>query len=225
VSGTLVMSQATYVAARAGIVTHVVDVHWKIANPHAFAGLVTYEELAADAVPVPQLGPGARGLSDAHALLVACVHRVAHHYDADVLIWLYDIHLIVSRITPTEWTRFVRLAARGGVWQISRRSLERTQAAFGTGLPDMDAAGMRVDEATEAATAAFLDARRRPVERVMADLRALPRWRDRVRLVREHVFPSATYMRGRYAPSSTAPLPVLYARRVLRGARKWLARP
>jgi hypothetical protein len=29
-------------------------------------------------------------------------------------------------------------------------------------------------------------------------------------------------MRGVYAPSSAAPLPLLYARRLLRGGRKWL---
>jgi hypothetical protein len=45
-----------------------------------------------------------------------------------------------------------------------------------------------------------------------------------VRLVRQHLFPSAHYMRGVYAPASTAPLPVLYARRAWRGARRWLAR-
>jgi hypothetical protein len=57
---------------------------------------------------------------------------------------------------------------------------------------------------------------------VLDDLRTLSRWRDRWRLVREHAFPPATYMRRVYALSSAAPLPLLYARRLLRGGRKWL---
>ena len=33
------------------------------------------------------------------ALFVACVHRVAHHDDAIDLLWLWDIHLLASRLS------------------------------------------------------------------------------------------------------------------------------
>jgi hypothetical protein len=46
-----------------------------------------------------------------------------------------------------------------------------------------------------------------------------------LKLARQHVLPPADYMREVYAPASSAPLPWLYARRVWRGARRWLARP
>jgi len=45
-----------------------------------------------------------------------------------------------------------------------------------------------------------------------------------VRLATQHVLPPAAYMREIYAPSSTAPLPWLYARRAWGGARRWLSR-
>ena len=54
------------------------------------------------------------------------------------------------------------------------------------------------------------------------DLAALPTWGSRARLVRQHAFPSASYMRGTYAPGSRLPLMVLYVIRALRGARKWM---
>jgi hypothetical protein len=60
---------------------------------------------------------------------------------------------------------------------------------------------------------------------VVDDLRALPTWADRWRLMREHAFPPVEYMRGVYAPSSRTPLVWLYTRRMLVGARKWLAPP
>lgn len=221
VAGTLVMYQACY-EARA----HVVDVHWKMANPQVFADLISYNDLAAKAVPLPALGVGARGLSDTHALLVACVHRVAHHRDSDRLIWLYDIHLLASRLSPEAWRQFEDLCRSRGVTQVCRHGLARASAAFGTTVPlsMQETRSGRLSEA-EAATSAFLDSGRRHVNQVVGDLRALPSWRDRVRLVGQHVFPSADYMRRSYAPASAAPLAVLYVRRAVAGAWKWIARP
>ena len=42
------------------------------------------------------------------------------------------------------------------------------------------------------------------------------------RLAREHLFPSAEYMRTMYAPYSSAPLSFLYTVRLVRGALKWI---
>jgi len=225
VTGTLLMYQAAYVKRHDGAPRHVVDVHWKIANPQVFADLLSYDELSAAAVPLPALGRGALGLSDLHALLVACVHRVAHHHDADTLIWLYDIHLLASRLTPASWETFIDLVETRGVARICRHSLERAAAEFGTRLPARATAEPRLTQPIkEMVTATYLKRGRPHLGEVVEDLRALPRWRDRLQLVAQHAFPSAEYMRGHYAPTSHAPLAILYARRAIHGARKWLAR-
>jgi hypothetical protein len=226
VEGSLVMYQACYVKGRAQAPTHVVDLHWKIANPQVFADFLSFEEVVEQAVAVPVLGPGAWGLSPVHALLVACVHRVAHHYDASRLVWLYDIHLLASALTTDEWTRFDELARHRGVARVCRRSLDASAEALGTRVPDGVAVIDGADvEKGEQETAAFLGGGRRQVSVVASDLRALPSWRDRARLLSQHAFPSAVYMRSQYAPASSAPLPVLYARRVVRGAWKWFRKP
>jgi len=226
VAGTLVMYQAIFTKGDPDQLAHVVDVHWRVANPQVFADLLTYDELAATAVPVPALGPGAWGPSEPHALLLACVHRVAHHYGADLMHWLYDIHLIASRMTEAEWKVFVALAEERGVASICWQSLADAASDFGTALPALVVAAPHLAHPdVEARTSAFLRGERRHIEQVVSDLRALPTWRDRVRLMTQHVFPSAAYMRTQYAPASSAPLPVLYVRRALHGARKWLARP
>jgi hypothetical protein len=80
------------------------------------------------------------------------------------------------------------------------------------------------DGAASAATSAYLASGRRHVQHVWWDLRSLATWGERSRLMRQHLFPSARYMRQVYAPASQAPLPWLYARRVWHGAQKWLAR-
>jgi len=228
VSGRFVMSQESYVKRRGTQPLHTVDVHWKIANPQVFLGVLSYEDLISSSVPVPQLGASARGLSDVHALLVACVHRVAHHFDSDRLIWLYDIHLIASRLGHAQWTAFSALAVERRVATVCRRSLARAIEAFGADVPSTVLTVLTDASARDAEpTARYLaspSAGLRQVDVLVGDLRALRSWGHRWQLIKEHVFPPARYMRDVYAPSSRAPLSVLYARRAVLGARKWLVR-
>jgi hypothetical protein len=206
---------------------HTVDVHWRIANPQLFAGLLTFDELRAAAIGLPRLSPSARGLSNVHALLLACIHRVAHHFDSDCLVWLYDIHLLAERFTDDEWRELLLTARARRVATICARGLKRAQQAFGTGIPQSVLAGLNAQADGpdgEEPTAAYLSRDRRQVDNFLSDVRALPGWSERIRLIREHLFPSAAYMRGVYAPASRAPLPMLYVRRVWRGARRWLIR-
>jgi hypothetical protein len=225
VTGELLNYQGTFIKWRDGLKLHVFDVHWRIANPQVFAGLLTYEELAARADRIPALGPHARGIAPAAALLLACVHRVAHHFDSDRLIWLYDIHLIATQLTDVEWQEFVALAADRQVAAICWRGLELARRAFGTAIPDVVSTDVRLRApAGREATAVFMAPGRRPFQNVANDLRALPTWGERLRLLWQHVFPSPRYMREVYALSSRAPLPLLYATRVVRGARRWLGR-
>jgi hypothetical protein len=56
-----------------------------------------------------------------------------------------------------------------------------------------------------------------------SDLRALPDWRARARLLQEHLFPSVMYMRARYGVQSNVLVPALYLWRIVRGAPKWLS--
>jgi Uncharacterised nucleotidyltransferase len=225
VGGDLVSHQAQYVKRQGSAAVHAVDLHWKVANPQLFADALGFDELWLARTPLPRLHAAADGLSHTHALALACVHRVAHHYDSPCLIWLYDIHLLAATMSADGWSAFISLAQSRDISRISRQGLVLTANTFGTSIPEgvlnrLQHAG---DLAGEDATAAYLHRTRRPVENLMADMRALPSWSKRIRLVREHLFPSPRYMREVYAPASRAPLPLLYTRRVLHGARKWFA--
>jgi len=223
--GELVTSQAMYVKRRGGEVLHAVDLHWRVANPQVFAGVLTFDELSLYADMLPPLSRGARGLSSVYALLMACVHRVAHHYDTDRLIWLYDIHLIASQLGAGEWQRFAALASDRGVLAVCRQGIARALAAFaGEWKIAAETAMGEPSSVKPEATAAYLEGDRRLAAHLLIDLRALSSWSLRWRLLKDQVFPSAQYMRDTYAPASGAPLPVLYTRRVLHGAKKWLAR-
>jgi len=223
VSGALVSSQRMYVKSFYGSPVHIVDLHWKIANQIAFADMLTFDDVAARATALPRLSRRARGLSDVDALLLACVHRVAHHHDSDCLIWLYDIHLLAGGMAPAGWQAFVSLARDRKMTAICRHSLQRAAALFRTEIPEQVRVAFANTDAQHEPSASYLRANRRPAADIITDLGSLRSWRARWQLVREHLFPSVDYMRGVYAPASGAPLPVLYAHRALHGARKWLA--
>jgi Uncharacterised nucleotidyltransferase len=222
ITGELVVAQATFDRRWGGRLVHTVDVHWKIFNALPFADILTYDELAGRAVAVPSLEASARGLCSVDALVLAAVHRIAHHFDADHLIWLYDIDLIARGLTHEEWREFAALARARKVAAVCRRSLQRAVDRFGTNVPAWIWTDLPSGDAAEGEPTARYLARRTHLGVVLDDLRTLPRWHDRWLLMREHAFPPAAYMRGVYASSSAAPLPLLYVRRLLRGGRKWL---
>lgn len=221
-SAGLVMSQATYVSRAKGQPLHAIDVHWRISNPQVFAEVATYDELLASSVPLPRLAPAALAPAPVWSLLLACVHRVAHHLDQDRLIWLYDIRLLADRLTRDDWDQFVALARARGVAAVSARSLTRAVELLDASVPALAMTALTTFTDAEA-TALYLEPQSR-VQRAAADMRALPSWRGRWQLMHDYVFPPPAYMRGVYAPDSRAPLAVLYARRALAGARRWIKR-
>lgn len=224
-SGDCVLHQRAYVKRLHDAPVHVVDVHWRLANPEVFRHVLSFEQMASCAVAIPALGAAARGLSDVHALLVSCVHRVAHHFDDDRLIWLYDIHLIARRLEAEAWTRFAALAVERRVAAVCRAGLQKAIERFATPVPAWVCRQLAPDAVPGGeVTAAYLTRKRPHVKVVMDDLRALPTWTDRGRLMFDYAFPPVEYMRKIYAPASTTPLVWLYARRMLFGAGKWLAR-
>ena len=122
------------------------------------------------------------------ALLIACIHRAAHHRDAADLIWVYDIHLIAARLTAEEWTRFVDLAVDRQVSQLCARGLQLAADGFHTQIPD----GVRDRlSGKREASSIFLRRDLRGVDRLAADLRALGP-RRAPRLLKEHLFPPAS---------------------------------
>jgi hypothetical protein len=196
------------------------DFHWRIANPALFADALTFEDLESSAGPVPALGQHARAPSDVHSLFLACIHRVAHHYDDDALVWLYDIHLLAPRLDPGGWNQFIELAARTSTRTICAHGLCAARDAFGTSLSSslLERLATEVPEPS----AAFLAPTLRTIDVELSTLRRLPTWRARAELVWQHLFPKPAFILHSYGVKGRAWLPVLYAHRIGRGAFKWL---
>jgi len=223
-AGELVSHQFQYERQnRYGFVDHV-DLHWKVANPHVFADVFSFKELESQAGAIDVLGPNARGPSNAHALILACVHRVAHHHSSDRLIWLYDIHLLARAIGPEDREAFVDLVLGKRLSAVCADGLAQAEACFGTAGPKRWLDRLQTASSKTEPTAAFLGTGRTKLDVLRSDLRALPDWRSKLRIVREHLFPPVAYIRKAYSLSNPASVPFAYAFRIAKGVGKWSRR-
>jgi hypothetical protein len=208
-------------------VVHAFDVHWKISTQSTFADVLTYGELAGEALPVPALGLHARTAPAYQALLLACVHPAMHHRNDDCLVWSMDIHRLVDKCSLAEMGAFAVLAVAKGVAVICAHELRRAAATFGTSVPSdvMSYLEMRIGREP---SAVYLEPSRRWHHELVSNVRGLRDWRSRLALLREIALPPPGYMRRAYGVEdgwfSAAALPVLYLHRGASGAWKVLTR-
>jgi len=206
-----------------------IDLHWKIADPAPFADLISFDELLRAGAAVAVGGPpGCRVPSTGHSLLLACWHLIAHHSrdrgERERLLWLYDIHLLANALTEAGRGVVIEVAARTRTAGVCAAALTTARQQFPS--PGADALLEHLPRsAIDGSMTPYLRGNARRVDLLVADLRALPGWRSQVRLIREHLFPPAAYMRATYPQSSPVLLPFLYARRIVGGARRWFQRP
>jgi hypothetical protein len=223
ISGRLVTSQFHYRRSDSRGIRHACDVHLKIANAQAYANRLSYDELRSEAVRLMRLDPNALAPSAVHSLLIACVHRVAHHYDTPNLLWLFDIHLLAGSLSEAEWERTCRLSDTKQLSLVVLQELARSCEAFGCTVPEKALRRLENAASREPPPPLF-GADTRTVDVVLSDFVVLPTWRARLQLLCEHLFPPRSYMRQRYARCPPALLPLTYAYRVARGAPKWFRR-
>ena len=217
--GDLCTSQLHLARVDSAGIDHQLDIHWRISNVLALAGVLTYADVAARACPLPHVSGEALAPCATHGLLIACVHRVAHHRNSANLLWLYDVALLADSLDEHERAAFAALAAERQVRAVCAASLQRAADAFGGAAADLARRVAPAPGAPAEPTAALLSPRLRLVDLLAADIRSLDSWSKRVQLLREHVFPSRAYMVARYGAGR--PLAWLYLQRIAGGAPKW----
>ena len=214
--GVVLFRQVEFRRRDAHGVVHAFDVHWQISNQERFARMFDDDELWRRAQAVEALGPQARAAGAADALLISCVHPVMHHRDDDRLIWSYDTHVIASAMDAGP----VVIVSRAGKSEGRRRlchGLAQARGHFGTLIPASVGDGLAAAARTFEPSAEYLTPGRSWRDDVAANLRALPDWRARVRLLREMALPSPAYIRRAYSLDRSTLgwilLPALYAHR------------
>jgi hypothetical protein len=220
---------------RRGSLCHVVDLHWAISNRPLFAAMLSFDELARNPVPVASLGDAAATPAPIEALLFACIHRVAHHNDSHLLIWLFDVKLLAERFSSKEWELFIGLANSKQLLAVCRETLAVTAALVGgceEGLQRFRNLGENSGVACEA-SAAYLGGVGSRWRSWALDVKGAAGAAAKLRLIAGHAFPAPEYMREAYGATSLIALVRAYARRAAMGTlrtmtlpltRTWIAR-
>ncbi|WP_159015892.1 nucleotidyltransferase family protein [Cognatiluteimonas profundi] len=173
------------------------DLHWGLNNAPVFARSLGFDELLAASIPLPALGPHARGLSPAHALLHAGMHRAINLYTGvgDSLKWLHDVHLLAQGLAPSDWETVVTLCRERGLGGVCAASLEAAATWFGDATPGF---AMSALQATRHANG--VDGKRLHEWRYMhrMNLKALSSTAQRAAWIWGKVFPTVPHMREMY---------------------------
>lgn len=202
-------------------VHHVLDIHWKIANPQVVADALLFDDLWQRREPAPALGPAGHVPCAVDSIVLACVHRLAHHQGHDRLIWLYDLKLLAASLEDDQWQELATRASSRRVAGLCLDGLRQTRARLDGRLPPGVEAALAAAAPGEPSQAYLAGAvRKRDV--LVSDLTLLRSWRDRFHLLREHALPPAAFIRQRYGINSPWLLPVLYAHRLVTGAYRWV---
>jgi hypothetical protein len=223
--GEWVSSQSSHVLEGPGGVEHSIDLHWRVNNSQVLGALVSHAEIEDQSIPLPALGPASRAPSGPHALLIACLHRVASehapyvvdgvsYFGGDRLIWLLDIDRLVRSLEAGERARFERLVMERGAGRLCAVGIRAATDAFATPggrelASELSAVprGSLVDRYLAAG----------PRGREWLDFRALPGARARLAFLRETFWPDAEYLRAREPARAAWPPALMRARRILLG--------
>lgn len=216
VRGRVILGQFHYERAEASGIEHYFDLHWRIVAPLLVERVLPARRFFQAGEPLPAQGPDAHVPPLPHALLLACVHLVAHHRTRPILLWLYDLRLIADTLDEQGRQAFVDLTREVHCCAIAAHALRMCQECFARPhIADLVTAiesGMPRDEPS----AALLRVRR-PLDTVWMDLRTAG-WRDGARLLREHLLPDREYIRSR---SGGRPLALAYVGRAVLGLKRW----
>ncbi len=94
--------QFTGVWGRESNAAVIFDIHWRMLNAARFARIIGFTEALEHSISIPGMNH-CRTLGAVDSLLLACMHRKgSDRHDEDRLIWLYDIHLLVSNMTAQQ---------------------------------------------------------------------------------------------------------------------------
>ena len=147
------------------------------------------------------------------------VNDVAHR-DGNRLIWLYDIFLLGRTLDDSQWQTLATTARQKGLQEVCLDGLLAAAEAFGAVAPESLLASLRSAKNRSAIPIARFSSS--PWLWELWQIRQLIDWRQRAKLIREHFFPSASYVLEKYRTRNLSLLPLLYLHRAAHGLLKRL---
>lgn len=196
------------------------DLHWRLSTMPLFAFKFEFAELMDASIALPALHPRARSLGPVHALLHACMHRAQNMPGGnhDEPRWLRDIELLIGYFTSAQWQQFLALAVER---KLAAVCLEAIEAAGTTATPNSSAPKPVIQALRSAAAGQGMN---------MAHMhrwtyvqwqcwRAIPAMRQRLRWLRQRLWPTLQYLRHRHGAVARSQF-ALRGARIVAGVRR-----
>jgi hypothetical protein len=190
------------------------DVHWRSNNCSSYARVIGYQEAEKESIPVPGLN-GWRTLSPVHTLLLACMHRAgSSRHDPDRLIWLFDVHLLVSGMSAEELLSFSAKAVSENIQEVCQEAIEKSRLCFATQVSEQVLQILLTPSEPESLGRRFSNSQ---LALIIDDLRQLPSSRSKLEFLREFLLPPGEYLLYRYGKEGRYWIPLLYFRYIFGG--------
>jgi hypothetical protein len=195
---------------------HALDIHSKINDYGFFARLFEYEELRRHSQIIPELNLSISGLNPVWSMAIACIHHATNipQGNADRFIWIYDIHLLASSFDKQQWQELSDLVIEKQIAGICLNTLKISIKLFDTAVPKTILENLFGSGKTEQLQPQKMKTRR---DMYKLDFLNNKGGRNKLRQLREHLFPSASYMKQKYSLDSAIKLPYYYIHRIIRG--------
>ena len=194
-----------------------IDLHWRVNNSNLLAGILSYDEMLEHAVPLPKFSASARAADPIHALIIACFHRANHSssHGWNRLAWLYDIHLLAQSLSAEQWSDVVTTAGAKKMKSALNKALTASQSKFDTAVSDAILRELSDPPQYERVSDYVSSG---PVRSFWLDLRSLEHHSQKLKFVRDVVFPPRIHMEKKYGMKlSSFSLPFFYTKRAVQG--------
>ena len=194
----------------------IIDLHWALSDQPVFHHDFPFEKLWKRSVPLSEDFSRVRRLDPVWSL----IHAVVHYWGSDPKhelprIMLLDITLLWEGLDDAERDRFEVLCLDHGLSGLAARSFKKCMAEFNLDVDADRVRRMRVEGEQQWQTA-LCERNRSAWQNLVLGLRGQPTMSNKVRHLRQVIFPPASYMRRKYPQGSVLGLPGLYLRRVFR---------
>lgn len=216
--GTLVHTQMTYFSTDPQGRDHFFDIHWQILNPVRFRSVLNFSEAWSESLAVPALHPAARTLSHRHHLLLCCCHWVGHHFLSPSPIWESDIELLSKNQSTEWWASVTALFIERKVACIGAAALEFCKDSKGIEIPSF--VFKKLQEISDEPANYFLRPDRNRWRDLLHDISSFPDYRSKIKLLKEHLFPSAEYISTLTGSNSRSRFFIFYFLRIFKGFKK-----
>ena len=209
---------------------HWIDLHRQISNCRAYAKHFPYQTLAANAVSIPFGDNQVKILGPIDAMLIACFHyhetlnssQSNNHPtpNQNLLLWLYDLHLLSQDFTEKHWAQLLDVASKTGLSGSCSEALILMRRYFDTDI-NLVVLEKLQEAVRNSAIDKYLKASR--TRRRLYDVAHQESFLNKFGMLFEVLFPNTEFMKAKYPDAWPSSMIFLYVRRLLSGAhaRLW----